>query len=72
MNSDQKFALLVLGLPLLGLIYCGLGILAMTSSITVREHPIIAGAVFISLPFFIAFYIWTTASAKAYKKQKSD
>jgi hypothetical protein len=68
MNSDQKFALLVLGLPLLGLIYCGLGILAMTSSITVRDHPVIAGAIFILLPFCIAVYIWTTASAKAYKK----
>ena len=68
MNSDQKFILIVLGIPLIGLIYCGLGIAVMASSITVREHPIISGAIFILLPFCTAAYIWITASAKAYKK----
>jgi hypothetical protein len=68
MNSDQKFILIVLGIPLIGLIYCGLGIAVMASSITVREHPIISGATFILLPFCTAAYIWITASAKAYKK----
>ena len=68
MNSDQKFILIVLGIPLIGLIYCGLGIAVMASSITVREHPIISGAIFILLPFCTAVYIWITASAKAYKK----
>ncbi|WP_019504967.1 hypothetical protein [Pleurocapsa sp. PCC 7319] len=68
MNSDKKFAFLVLGLPLIGLIYCGLGVVAMTSSSTVREHPLISGAIFILLPFSIAAYTWISASAKAYKK----
>lgn len=68
MNSDQKFILIVLGIPLIGLIYCGLGIAVMASSITVREHPIISGAIFILLPFCTAAYIWISASAKAYKK----
>lgn len=68
MNSDQKFILIVLGIPLIGLIYCGLGIAIMASSITVREHPIISGAIFILLPFCTAAYIWISASAKAYKK----
>ena len=68
MNPEQKFALLVLGIPLIGLIYCGLGILAMTSSIIVREHPVISGAIFILLPFTIAAYTWIAASAKAYRK----
>ena len=68
MDSDQKFILLVLGIPLIGLIYCGLGITVMASSIAVREHPIISGAIFILLPFSIAVYIWISASAKAYKK----
>lgn len=68
MNSDQKFILIVLGIPLIGLIYCGLGIAVMASSITVREHPIISGAIFILLPFCTAAYVWISASAKAYKK----
>lgn len=68
MNSDQKFILIVLGIPLIGLIYCGLGIAIMASSSTVREHPIISGAIFILLPFCTAAYIWISASAKAYKK----
>lgn len=68
MNSDNKFALLVLAIPLIGLVYCGLGITIMASSNTVREHPIVSGAIFILLPFCIAAYTWISASAKAYKK----
>ena len=68
MNSDRKFILLVLGIPLLGLLYCGLGIAIMASSSNVREHPLISGTVFILLPFSIAAYTWISASAKAYKK----
>jgi hypothetical protein len=66
--EDQKFAFLVLGIPLLGLAYCGLGIAAMSSISTVRQHPITSGSIFILLPFGIAAYIWTSASVKAYKK----
>jgi len=69
MNSDdRKFAFLVLGIPLLGLVYCGIGITAMSSFATVRQHPITSGAIFILLPFCIAAYTWISASAKAYKK----
>ena len=68
MNSDNKFIFLVLGLPLVGLVYCGLGIAVMASSVTVREHPVTSGAIFILLPFCIAASTWIRASAKAYKK----
>ncbi len=68
MNPDQKFALLVLGIPLIGLVYCGLGLGIMSSSITVRSHPLVSGAIFILLPFGIAASTWISASAKAYKK----
>ena len=68
MNSDRKFAFLVLGIPLAGLVYCGLGITAMASSMAVRNHPIVSGAMFILLPFGIAAFTWISASAKAYKK----
>ena len=67
MNSDDKFTLLVIGIPLIGLIYCGFGIILMVSSNTIREHSLISGAVFILIPFLIAASIWIRASAKAYK-----
>ncbi|MBE9047461.1 hypothetical protein IQ255_24180 [Pleurocapsales cyanobacterium LEGE 10410] len=66
--DDKKFALLVLGIPLVGLVYCGIGITAMSSSMTIRQHPVISGAIFILLPFCITVYTWISASAKAYKK----
>ena len=66
--NDKKFMFLVLGIPLVGLVYCGLGVAAMSSLPTVRTHPITSGAIFILLPFGIAAYTWISASAKAYKK----
>ena len=68
MNSDDKFALLVIGIPLIGLLYCGLGISLMVYSSTVREHPLISGGIFILIPFLSAASVWIKASAKAYKK----
>jgi len=68
MESNDKFALLVIGLPLIGLLYCGIGVILMVSSLTVREHPLISGAIFILIPFSIAASTWIRASAKAYKQ----
>jgi hypothetical protein len=67
-SDDRKFALLVLGIPLLGLLYCGLGITAMSSFTIVRQNPLVSGGIFILLPFCLAAYTWISASAKAYKK----
>ncbi|MEL6438280.1 MAG: hypothetical protein AAFQ80_03335 [Cyanobacteria bacterium J06621_8] len=67
-SNNKKFAVLVLGIPLVGLVYCGLGITAMSSSAAIQHHPIASGAIFILLPFCIAAYTWISASAKAYKK----
>lgn len=68
MNNDKKFALLVLGIPLIGLLYCGLGIAAMSCFEIVRQNPLVSGGLFILLPFGGAAYTWISASAKAYKK----
>ena len=68
MNPDLKFAFLVLGIPLFGLVYCGLGITIMASSVTVRSHPVVSGAIFILLPLSIVAFTWIRASAIAYKK----
>lgn len=68
MDSDNKFIFLVLGIPLAGLLYCGVGIAAMSTVDSIRNHPITSGSVFILLPFVTAASIWISASAKAYRK----
>lgn len=67
MDSNTKLMFLVLGIPLVGLIYCGLGIAAMASFSVVREHALISGILFILIPFTTAASIWIRASAKAYR-----
>jgi hypothetical protein len=67
MDSDTRFALIVLGLPIAGLVYCGLGIAALASFSVLREHALVAGGAFILVPFVTAASIWLRASAKAYR-----
>lgn len=69
MDNDTKFALLVMGLPIGGLVYCGLGIALMIYSPTVREHPLVSGMLFLLIPLAIAASIWIRASAKAYQSR---
>ncbi len=66
-NSNTRFILLVIGLPIAGLIYCGLGIAGMAYLSVIREHPIRSGTLFFLIPFTIAASIWIRASAKAYR-----
>ncbi|MGQ4647304.1 hypothetical protein [Lyngbya aestuarii] len=72
MDGDTKFALLVIGLPLAGLVYCGLMIALMANSPLVREHPVAGGACFLLIPFVIGASIWIKASAKAYSQQADN
>ncbi|MGB5594861.1 MAG: hypothetical protein WBM32_13360 [Crocosphaera sp.] len=67
MDNDTKFALLVIGLPLLGLVYCGLIIAFLMNNPFGREHPLITGFLVLFVPFSTAATIWIKASAKAYK-----
>lgn len=55
--DDKKFALLVLGIPLVGLVYCGIGITAMSSSMTVRQHPVISGAIYLVTVLYCCLYL---------------
>ena len=69
MDKDTRFALLVLGLPFLGLLYC-LGIIGfMMVSPVAQNHPVMTGIGFAIVPFAIAAYIWIKASAKAYSEK---
>ena len=69
MDKDSRFALFVIGLPFLGLIYC-LGIIAffLVSPIA-QNHPVVTGLITGVVPFSIAVVIWIKASAKAYSKE---
>lgn len=69
MDKDTKFALLVLGLPFVGLVYCGIIGLVLVNFAIAREHPIVTGLGFAVVPFTYAASLWTRASAKAYQKK---
>jgi hypothetical protein len=68
MDAETKFIFLVIGLPIAGLIYCGVGVALMATNEGIRDHSLISGALFFLIPFTIAATIWIKASAKAYKK----
>jgi hypothetical protein len=70
MDNDTKFALLVIGLPLVGLVYCGLIIAFLMNNPFGRQHPLMTGLIVMIVPFGIAATTWIKASAKAYKKHE--
>lgn len=69
MDKDTKFAVLVLGVPFLGLLYCGLILGIMLYSAWAREHPVIIATLFVIAPSLISGSIWLFSSAKARKKE---
>ncbi|MEA5510643.1 hypothetical protein VB715_12790 [Crocosphaera sp. UHCC 0190] len=70
MDKDTKFALLVIGLPLVGLVYCGLIIAFLMNNSFGRQHPLFTGFIVMFVPFVIAATTWIKASAKAYKEHE--
>lgn len=67
MDNDTKFMMLVLGLPIAGMIYCGVIVALMVTQPFVRSHPLGFGFLFFLVPFTIAATTWIRASAKAYR-----
>lgn len=70
MDKDTRFALLVIGLPFLGLIYCFAIIALFLFSPLAQNHPLVTGLGSATIPFTVAVIIWTKASAQAYQKKK--
>ena len=58
MDKDTKFALLVVGIPLLGLGYCALMLAVMFMIPDARQHPIIIAALFVLAPSVVSGSIW--------------
>lgn len=71
MDKDTRFALLVIGLPFLGLIYCLAIIFFFMVSPIAQNHPLLVGITAAIVPFAIAAVTWIRASAKAYGEKKS-
>jgi hypothetical protein len=71
MDKDTRFAVLVLGLPFVGLAYCGVIIFTLVNFEVARQHPIFTGLGFAIVPFTYAASIWIRASAKAYQKKEN-
>ena len=53
MDKDTKFALLVVGVPLLGAAYCALMLGVMFAFADARQHPIITATVFVLAPSLV-------------------
>lgn len=70
MDKDTKFALLVMGVPIVGLLYCALIIVVMILSPWAQEHPIITATGFVLTPSIISGSIWLFSSTKAKNKEK--
>ena len=68
MDKDTKFSILVIGLPLLGLLYCGCIILLLMNSPFARQNSLITGLGVMIVPLGIAATTWIKASAKAYSQ----
>jgi hypothetical protein len=58
MDKDTRFAALVIGIPFLGVAYCGLIFAIMLSSEWARQHPIILATVFVLAPSLVSGSIW--------------
>jgi uncharacterized membrane protein len=70
MDKDTKFGLLVMGVPLLGLLYVAFVIAVMLFSPFAQEHPISMAAVFVIAPSLISGSIWLIGSAKSPNKKR--
>lgn len=70
MDKDTKFALLVAGVPILGLLYCAFILAFMFSVPEAKHHPIILATIFAIAPSLISGFIWLRSSAKARNKEQ--
>ena len=70
MDKETRFAILVIGIPFLGLAYCGLIFVVMIYWVWAREHPVTMATFFVLAPALISGSIWLLASYKARQKQR--
>jgi hypothetical protein len=71
MDNNDKMAVLIIGIPVAGLIYCGIGIGTMMSSPWLRDHALLAGGIFTLVPFVSFAVFWTRSSARFYREKEA-
>lgn len=69
MDKDTKFGLLAIGIPLVGLLYCGLILAVIFMVPAAQAHPILTGTIFVLAPSLISGSIWLWSSFKSRKKE---
>lgn len=72
MDDNDKMAVLIIGIPVAGLIYCGIGIATMMSSPWLRDHALLAGGTFTLVPFISFATLWTRSSARFYRDKDKN
>jgi hypothetical protein len=70
MDKDTRFAILVIGIPFLGVAYCALIFGIMFASAPAREHPIVMATVFVLAPSLVSGSIWLLRSFGARKTER--
>ncbi|WP_013325246.1 hypothetical protein [Gloeothece verrucosa] len=68
MDKDTKFGLLAIGLPFIGLVYCGIILAVLIMYPWAREHPIIMATIFAIAPSLISGSIWLKSALKGQNK----
>jgi len=64
MDKETQFMLLVIGLPILGLVYCGIGVFFMVNVPWIRDHSLISGTLFFLIPASFGGLNWLISFLK--------
>lgn len=58
MNANDKETLIILAIPIVGLVYCGIVIGSMIASPTLRNHAPLAAGIAVMLPLIVGVSLW--------------
>ena len=63
MNADEKQTFIILSIPIVGLVYCGIVIGSMLAFPTMRNHAPLAAGIAVMLPLIIGAALWIRPKA---------
>lgn len=69
MDKDTKFALLAIGVPFVGLLYCAIILAVIFMVPAAQNHPIITATIFVLAPSLISGSLWLWSSYKSRKNE---
>ena len=58
MTPDEKQTLIILAIPIVGLVYCGIVIGSMLTFPTLRDHAPLAGGIAVMIPLTVGVSLW--------------